>query len=240
MQILGIPLFKSVDIAAIPFESLLEMDVDHPFRIIIAQEDEGAFDYKEYEAKLYDRFSNFFGISEIRYDAWEPLGNKWVDMIEVSKDGIQFCLVPQDIYMDKDYLNRLWHYRDYDWIDSSSTLHYGLFNNRWIRYSKPEALTGPNMALKLPVRTIKMNQPKGVDGWLFSMIRPKNNIRLTDYYGEFYIHHFHNLSGSRTANFIKPSPPYYYAEPILLPENIKPIINNLIWKNKLNMEALEN
>lgn len=224
------PLYKSADIAAVPFESLLAMDIVPDFRIVIAQEKDGRFDYSEYESRLKEKFSRFHGITEISYDHWVPLSHKWIDMIS---EGDQFLMVPQDVYMDKDYLIRMWHFMDYDWIDSSVGMHYALFNEKWILYKNKDALTGMSMAFKIPLKRklIKMGQAKGVDGWLFSAIKPEKKIRLDQYHGEFYIHHFHNLSGSRTSNFINPKHPYYPGENTL-PENIKPIINNILWKNK--------
>lgn len=222
----ALPVWRSKDIAWLAMESLANQDATNfGWELLVCEEDSSCHDgclgaefFESYRARLFER-----GCHRLLYlplSSWIPLPQKWRMMgLEMSATSRAFMLQAADCYSFKERINESYNRIALDgntWYDVNNGYFYSFISNKLIRYLAPPASrSNLNMAFHAAAaRTIPMSTlPRHIDGFLRTHCR-KTTTAFTQYvdtnvYVGVDTNGYNNISTTREAYFIRPSPPFF-------------------------------
>jgi len=175
----GLPMFRSGEIASLAFESLCNQEgIDFDWELLIIEEEDEAFGeekIKEYLPRLEK-----VGCKRATYKSlpqWIPLSYKWKFLGQNSSNSKCFLLQAADCYSQPYRLKETYDLFNgdpsVDWVQSPLGCFYHIESEQMVRFN--QALYQHKCALNMAIRTELVKQlpihqvPSGVDSWLFNV-----------------------------------------------------------------------
>lgn len=246
----GLPMFRSKDIAFVAFESLCnQKGIDFGWELLIMEES-GEDCFGQSEVQKYAKRLGDVGCKRIAYkelDDWVPLSFKWKFLGQQSSETRCFLLQAADCYSQpyrlKETHDLFKSSPETDWVQSPLGYFYHVVPDKMVLFNKDHPLYDHRCALNMAIRTTLVKDlppefiPSGVDSWLFRTCEKMKGQPLSVQSNEsdnwklgVDVHGFNKISRDRGSMIMNIDPPFEASERALeglVPDYIAQFIRDL-------------
>jgi hypothetical protein len=231
MITVGIPVWKSKEIAWLPMESLCRQETRERWELIIFEEAHPEQCGRKFFESYLDRLRKA-GCVSLRYltsSEQQPLSYKWAELGKTAdRRSRMFCICDADNYYQKYMIqdSAEAHRQGYDWLTARKGYFYNFISGVLAEYSlheRPAAKTGlqMTMATKL-MRTLPFQEKhRLLNAWVFNNARPQTRKNEQKNLNTLCTHGCNNISGKRGKLIDSFEMPFYQTNKTL--EDIVPI-----------------
>ena len=233
----GLPIFKSREIAWLAFEGLIRQNVNVKWELIIAEEKEQAFGaerVKEYVDRLR---SVGCTVRYFELDYWIPLSQKWKFLFsKVSDSSEAFIFQAADCFAEPNRLQSAYDsLKKYDWVHNRTGYFYSVSHHKCIKFDQASfgkgCKTGINTAVTTRIidRIEHSHLESGIDNWLLNTLAPKNILWREGEQIGVNTDGLNRISLKRSKYFNKPVKPFNATDKTLeelVPKEVADMLTN--------------